>query len=127
MAIFQSVRGKAGLVAGAVSLLLPAVALAQIPPVIDTVDKIFLAAEGLINRAAPFLIGLAVFLVMWGVFKFITSAGDETKRAEAQKLVLWGVIGVFVMISIWGFVNILRNTLFLDITPPDRVCIFFNC
>jgi hypothetical protein len=121
MSIFQNTKIRASLVAGAVSFLLPAVALAQrTGGIISDVDDAFNVAEGLVNRATPFLVGLAVFLVIWGVFKYITSAGDDTERALAQKLVLWGVIGVFVMISIWGLVNILTNTV-VTVNDPINI------
>jgi cbb3-type cytochrome oxidase cytochrome c subunit len=48
----------------------------------------------------------------------ISGAGDDTQRAEAQKLVFWGVVGIFIMISIWGLVRILINTFNLDTTRP---------
>ncbi len=34
----------------------------------------------------------------------------EEKREEAKQTVYYGIIGLFVMISIWGFVNILDKT-----------------
>ena len=36
---------------------------------------------------------------------------EEEKRAEARAYIVWGIVGVFFMISIWGFVTILLNTL----------------
>ena len=37
-------------------------------------------------------------------------AAEEEKRAEARAYIVWGIVGVFFMISIWGFVVILINT-----------------
>lgn len=113
MSMFQNVKVKAGFVAGAVSLLLPAVALAQSNDLTGVLDT----AQGIINQITPFLVGLAVFIVIWGVFKFISSAGDDEKRGEAQKFVLWGVVGIFIMVSVWGLVNILLNTAPTPNTP----------
>ncbi len=60
----------------------------------------------------PLLIGIAVFLTAFGIFRYISAGDDPKKLAEAGKLIMWGVIGVFVMLSMWGFVKILINTVF---------------
>lgn len=75
----------------------------------------------IIDAVVPFIVGLAVFVIIWNIFTYITHAADEEKRGEAKKFILWGVIGVFMMLSVWGFVNILVNTFQLDkiIRPGD--------
>ena len=77
--------------------------------------------ENLVSATTPVIVGLAVLIIIWGVFRLIAGAGDVEKRKEGQQFVLWGVIGVFVMLSIWGFVNILRNTLPVPNEPVDKV------
>ena len=50
---------------------------------------------------------------------FISKAADEEKRTEAKNFIIWGIIGIFVMVSIWGLVNILTGTIrFGDNTGP---------
>jgi len=70
--------------------------------------------QNILDRVVPFIIGLAVFIVIWGIFNYLTRAADEEKRAEAKKYILWGVVGVFCMLSVWGFVNILYNSFQLN-------------
>ncbi len=70
--------------------------------------------QGILDNIVPFIVGLAVFVIIWGIFTYITQASNEEKREEAKKYILWGVVGVFMMLSIWGFVNILLNTFSLD-------------
>jgi hypothetical protein len=60
----------------------------------------------------------AVVYIVWGAFQMITS---EEKRASGRDTIVYGVIGLFVMISIWGFVNILDRTFNLQggyVRPP---------
>ncbi len=64
------------------------------------------------NAIIPFLIGLTVVIVIWGIFKYISSAGDTEKVAEGRKAVMYGIIALFLMLSFWGFVLIIRNSLF---------------
>jgi len=63
-----------------------------------------------INYIVPFLVGLAVLVVIYGVFSFISNAADEEARASAKQFIIWGVIGIFIMLSVWGLVSILENT-----------------
>ncbi len=75
--------------------------------------------NGIINVIIPFLVGLAVLIIIWGVFNYISGAGDEEKRAQAKQYIIWGVIGVFIMLSVWGLVSILTNSFSLDVTPGE--------
>src|SRR3989338_5008770 len=66
--------------------------------------------QNIIDAVIPFLVGLAVMLVLYGIVGFISHAADEEKRTEAKNFIIWGIIGIFVMVSIWGLVNILVGT-----------------
>ncbi len=75
-------------------------------------------ANDLINRLIPFIIALTILLFLWGVFKFVSSGGDGESRKEAQGYMIWGVVALFVMVSVWGLVNILVRSFNLDNTAP---------
>ena len=66
----------------------------------------------LINYVAvPVLFALAFIVFLWGIASaYIFSHGDPDKVAEGHKLVLWGIIGFVVMISLWGLVNVVSST-----------------
>jgi uncharacterized membrane protein YuzA (DUF378 family) len=70
------------------------------------------------------IIGLAVFIFVFGIFKIITSESPEEKQ-KGRDLMLWGIIGIFVMVSLWGLVNILQGTFTLNNTDinPRQVTI----
>lgn len=65
------------------------------------------------------LIGFSVILFLWGVLKYVAAEGDE--RQAGKDFMIWGIVGLFVILSIWGLVAILQNTFHLggnfDITP----------
>ena len=67
----------------------------------------------------PLIIALAVLVFIWGVLKYVISKDDDTKK-EARGVMIWGIIAIFVMVSVWGLVNLLGNTFSLDksITLP---------
>jgi hypothetical protein len=63
------------------------------------------------NVLVPVIFALAFIVFLYGVFlKYIFSHGDATKVSEGHKLILWGLIGFVVMISLWGLVNVIAIT-----------------
>ena len=59
----------------------------------------------------PVLFALAFIVFLYGIAKtYIFSVGDEGGVKEGHQLILWGIIGFVVMISLWGLVNVVANT-----------------
>ncbi|MES2994785.1 MAG: pilin [Patescibacteria group bacterium] len=69
----------------------------------------------------PLIFALAFIAFLWGVFTyFIAGAADEEKRDTGKKFVTYGLIGFFVMVSVWGIVNLLVNSFFGGVeSRPD--------
>jgi hypothetical protein len=59
----------------------------------------------------------ALLLFVWGVYRYIAHAGDEKAAAEGSKLMSYGVIILFVMVSVWGLVSLLMDTLGIPGAP----------
>ena len=53
------------------------------------------------------MIGLAVVWFTWNVIKYAMSA-DEKGKEQAKSQMVWGIITITVIVSVWGLVNILR-------------------
>lgn len=68
---------------------------------------------GAINAIViPVILTLAFVAFVWGVVKyFFLNAGDEAKRAEGRQFVLWGIVGLALLFSVWSIVKILLSTL----------------
>ena len=63
------------------------------------------------NVLVPVLFAVAFIVFLWGAFDtFILGASSEETKEKGKNLMLWGLIGFFVMVSIWGLVNILTGT-----------------
>lgn len=67
----------------------------------------------ILNALVPFLIALAVVWFIWNVFQYAIQ-GDEDKKKAAKGNIIWGVVAIFVMVSVWGLVGILQNTFNLN-------------
>jgi uncharacterized membrane protein len=67
----------------------------------------------LMNSVVPLLIALAIVGFIYGIIKYFLNPDNEEKKKDGKSFMLWGIITLFVMVSIWGLVGILSGT-FLD-------------
>lgn len=68
---------------------------------------------GFLSSLLPLLAGFAVVVFFWGLITYIWKAADSSEAHErGRRLMLWGIIALFVMMSIWGLVELLQLTLF---------------
>lgn len=97
----------------------PLLAFAQAVPATPATNlsDLFGQINAVINVVIPFIVGVAVLIIIWGVFNYIVGAGDEEKRAQAKQYIIWGIVGVFIMLSIWGLVTVLAGSFNLRKTP----------
>lgn len=95
---------KLALVTG-IALVLPAVASAQ------TFGSIFTTFGNLVSQLTPIIVALALLYFFWGLASYILAAGDEEAKAKGRSIMIGGIIALFVIVSIWGIVNVLGNTL----------------
>lgn len=95
--------------------LAPSLALAQVVDTtsgaLDTIEEnITVPLEGIVNSLIPIVIGLLIVAFFWGMAKYVFAQGDETKKADGKKIMLYGAIAMFVAFSIWGIISILQDT-----------------
>ncbi|MDQ3076667.1 MAG: pilin [bacterium] len=96
-----------------ISLLLPAVAHAELRNFSDLVTYLIL----IINSLIPLLFGIAVLAFFWGVIHYIWSA-DPNKLNDARNYMIYSIIGIAVMLSVWGIALLLKNSFFPSATLP---------
>ncbi len=59
----------------------------------------------------PVIFAVAFVAFIYGIAKaYIFSVGEPAEVAKGHKLILWGIIGFVVMLSLWGLVNVVANT-----------------
>lgn len=87
---------------------LPLVSFAQVRNISDAGS---LVINTINNILVPVLFAVAFIVFLWGAFNtFILGSNDADVKDKGKSLMLWGLIGFFVMVSIWGLVNILTGT-----------------
>ncbi|MEK7208691.1 MAG: pilin [Patescibacteria group bacterium] len=76
--------------------------------------------ENIFNPLVALILTLALVYFLWGIVKYLQAVGDETKRKEGISMMTYGVIALFVMVSVWGLVKVIKNTFPLDYDTPTR-------
>ncbi len=66
----------------------------------------------IVNPLVYLVMGVAVLALLWGVVQYITKGDKPEERKKGGQFIMYGVIGLFVMISVWGLVAILSGTFF---------------
>ncbi len=78
-----------------------------------TLNDIFLSfAYGNMSGLIPALMAVALVTFLAGVLKFVSAGANEEKRAAGRSVMVYGIIVLFVMMSMWGFVRILTQSFF---------------
>ena len=79
----------------------------------QTVNQIFLCfSTGNMGGLIPVLILVGVVTFLSGIVRFVGAGDNEEKRQAGRQVMIYGIIILFVMVSIWGFVNILQQSFF---------------
>ncbi|KKR47081.1 MAG: hypothetical protein UT90_C0008G0023 [Parcubacteria group bacterium GW2011_GWA1_40_21] len=66
----------------------------------------------IIGASIPILISISVIVFVWGVFRYVIAEGED--KARSRNVMMYGIIGLFVMVSVWGLVRVVYNTFGLD-------------
>ena len=64
----------------------------------------------ILNPLITLAFAVALLVFFWGIFQFINSETVDAKRDEGKKKILYGLIGMFVMISAYGLIRIILGT-----------------
>ncbi len=94
-------------------LAMPAIAFGQN---LQNLSNLVGSATRIINQLVPFAIGLGLIAFLFGIVRYITAGAGEDKAA-ARNLMIYGIIALFVMVSVWGLVNFIGQA--LGINNPD--------
>jgi hypothetical protein len=95
---------------------LPVVVSAQ---TITDVNSLTYKLTNIGNVILELLIAFAVIWIVFNVIRFImVGSADPEGRAAVRASILWGIVGLAVIVSIWGLVRILTNTFRVDNNAP---------
>jgi hypothetical protein len=73
------------------------------------------ALKVVVNPIIQVVFAIATVLFVYGVFEFIRGADNPDVRKQGQQHMLWGLVGLAIMVSVFTIIRILVNTLGADV------------
>ena len=73
-------------------------------PIIGKINAVIL------NPIITLLFALALVMFLWGVFQYLWMEESDKAREQGRNHMFWGVIGMFVMFSVFTIMRIIANT-----------------
>lgn len=71
------------------------------------------------NSIIPLLFTLAVAGFIYGIVQFFLNPDNEENRKKGKSFMIWGIVALFVMISVWGLVAVIGNTFGIGTVIPQ--------
>ncbi|MBI2048489.1 MAG: hypothetical protein HYT30_01010 [Parcubacteria group bacterium] len=79
-------------------------------------------STGILGRIVQYIVDPTILLIfsigflyfIWGLVVFIANPEDTTKRQTGVQHMLWGIIGMFIMIASSGIINLIIGTFNLE-------------
>jgi len=65
----------------------------------------------IINPLIELLFALAIIYFLYGVYEFISNQANEEKKTMGKSHMIWGIIGITIMMGVWTILNIVLSTL----------------
>lgn len=96
-----------------ISVFSPSIIFAQQIDLTNATNA-FSSVRTFIDSLIALLVGIAILVVVYGIIKFIASGDDAAARKSGGAFMAYGIIGIFVMISIWGLVGFLDSSFTLS-------------
>ena len=74
----------------------------------------------IINPLILLLFGLALIYFLYGVFEFLSNLDNEEKKTTGKSHMIWGIVGITIMMGVFTIMNIILNTLKIDGIDPEQ-------
>src|SRR3989344_1930891 len=74
----------------------------------------------IINPLILLLFALAMVFFLYGVFEFIINQDNEEKRTAGKNHMIWGVVGLTIMLGVFGIMNMILKTLDVRGIDPEE-------
>lgn len=78
----------------------PAFAFAQ---QLGNVEGLLRSIGRLIDIALPIVVAIALLVFFWGIVKMIMGGAKGVE--DGKQMMIWGLVALFVMVSVWGIVR----------------------
>jgi len=74
----------------------------------------------ILDLIVPVVFGLAVLFFFWGTAQFIRKdVGNEKTREDGKQKILWSVIALFVMVSLYGILHYIGDAIGIPVNTAN--------
>jgi len=94
-------------------LFYPNIAYASLDSFISNVNRL------IINPIIILAFAIAIIYFLYGVFQFVSNSTDEAERTQGKQHILWGVIGLVIMMGVFTIMQWVLNTLNISQSEID--------
>jgi ABC-type phosphate transport system permease subunit len=67
--------------------------------------------DNIVNPIILLMVVVSVVVFLWGVFQFIRNAESSEERKKGGLHILWGSVGLFIMVTAYGILNLILGTI----------------
>lgn len=80
---------------------------------LSLIEILILRFSRIVGYLIPLVLALALLLFFVGLTRFLIRADNEIERRKGQRIMMWGIIILFVMSSIWGIISFIGQNLLI--------------
>ena len=106
------------LIAIVATLGAPALAFAQ---GLTNIQTLVTSIGNIVELLIPIAFAAALLFFFWGLAQYVLAAGSDEAKAQGKNMMIWGVVALFVMASVWGIVAFIGSA--LDISPTGTIVV----
>lgn len=96
------------------ALFAPALVFAALDTTSGNIGFIVNLIGDIANFVVPILVTIALAYFIYGVVKYI--AGGEESRKQAKDIIIYGIVGLFAIVSVWGLIKLIQKSAGIDVT-----------
>ena len=74
----------------------------------------------IVNPLITVLFALAIAYFLWGAFEFILNLSNQEKKTTGKSHMLWGIVGIAIMMGVFTIMNIVLNTIGVTSINPEQ-------
>ena len=101
-------------------LLFTNIAYASVDSFVSNVNRL------IINPLIILLFGLAVVYFLYGIFEFISNQENEEKKTTGKNHMIWGIVGIVIMMGVFTILNIIMATFNIEGISPEEGTVQLN-
>jgi len=64
----------------------------------------------ILNPIIYFLFAFALLTFIIGIVQYLNKDNINNKKADSARYIVWGAVGMAIMVSVYGLLNLVSNT-----------------